>query len=137
MTLCDASPLVAIVDEGQGTSHEKSSAVLRRLAAPLKTTWLCLTEAFYFLGKIGGWPLQKSLWSMLHEGVIEIYDLTPADRERMYVLMEKYRDTPMDAADASLVAAAESLETNRIFTLDSDFHVYRIHGRTPFEVVPE
>jgi len=50
--------------------------------------------------------------------------------------MEKYRDTPMDLADASLVAAAETSGLNRVFTLDSDFRVYRLKDTTPFEVVP-
>ena len=54
----------------------------------------------------------------------------------MRVLMEKYRDTPMDPADASLVPPAEGLGLHRIFTLDSDFQVYRINGSTAFEVVP-
>ena len=54
----------------------------------------------------------------------------------MRVLMEKYSDTPMDLADASLVAIAESQGLHRIFTLDRDFGVYRINGTTAFEVVP-
>jgi predicted nucleic acid-binding protein len=32
--------------------------------------------------------------------------------------MEQYADHPMDLADASLVAAAESLGTTRMFTID-------------------
>ena len=55
---------------------------------------------------------------------------------RMSELMEKYSDHPMDFADASLAALAESLNTNRIFTLDNDFHIYRFHGKQPFEVAP-
>ena len=54
----------------------------------------------------------------------------------MKVLMERYQDTPMDLADASLVAAAERLGLSRIFTLDSDFYVYRIDDREAFEIVP-
>jgi len=50
--------------------------------------------------------------------------------------MEKYRDTPMDLADASLVAAAESPGLRRIFSLDSDFLVYKINGASAFEAVP-
>ena len=42
----------------------------------------------------------------------------------------------MDFADASLVAAAEALNTNKIFTLDSDFNIYRINDKTPFEIIP-
>lgn len=54
----------------------------------------------------------------------------------MRQLMEKYRDTPMDLADASLVVAAETLNLTGIFTLDSDFYVYRIKEIAAFEVVP-
>ena len=54
----------------------------------------------------------------------------------MQALMERYRDTPMDIADASLVAAAEALDEQRIFTLDSDFFVYRLNDTGSFEVVP-
>jgi len=42
----------------------------------------------------------------------------------------------MDLADATLVALAEDRELRRIFTLDADFHVYRLKGRRGFEVVP-
>ena len=39
-------------------------------------------------------------------------------------------------ADASLVAAAESRSLRRIFTLDSDFYVYRLYDKDAFEVLP-
>ena len=42
----------------------------------------------------------------------------------------------MDLADASLVAAAEHLRMSRIFTIDSDFYVYRINDKDAFEVIP-
>lgn len=53
--------------------------------------------------------------------------------------MERYADHPMDLADASLVAAAESVNTRRIFTTDRrDVAVYRIrrgHRHYPVEIV--
>lgn len=55
---------------------------------------------------------------------------------RMRALMEQYRDTPMDLADASLVAAAEARVEKRIFTIYSDFYIYQLNGREPFDVVP-
>jgi predicted nucleic acid-binding protein len=54
----------------------------------------------------------------------------------MRALMEKYADIPMDLADASIVAAAESLNLDTVFTLDSDFHVYRLYDKRPFNVIP-
>ena len=47
-----------------------------------------------------------------------------------------YSDTPMDLADALIVAAAEVLGTVRVVTIDSDFRVYRLGRNTPFEILP-
>jgi len=58
------------------------------------------------------------------------------EQQRIRSLMEKYRDVPMDLADASLVALAQTRGIRRIFTLDSDFYVYRLNGRDSFEVIP-
>ncbi len=40
----------------------------------------------------------------------------------------------MDLADASLVAA-EALGVTQIFTIDSDFRVYRLYRNVPFEII--
>lgn len=50
--------------------------------------------------------------------------------------MSKYRDTPMDLADASIVAAAERLGAKRVFTLDGDFRIYRTADDLTLECVP-
>lgn len=50
--------------------------------------------------------------------------------------MKKYQDLPMDLADASLVATAETLRNRQIFTLDKDFYVYRLYDKQAFEVIP-
>jgi predicted nucleic acid-binding protein len=63
-------------------------------------------------------------------------ELQPADIIRVRALMEKYRDAPMDIAVATLVAVAEARGLKRVFTLDSDFGVYRFRGRDAFELVP-
>ncbi|MCX6381292.1 MAG: hypothetical protein NT023_17760 [Armatimonadetes bacterium] len=54
----------------------------------------------------------------------------------MRSLMAQYQDTHTDLADASLVAAAETLRTRRIFTLDSHFFAYRLANGDAFEVTP-
>ena len=58
---------------------------------------------------------------------------------RAFELMEQYRNHPMDLADASLVVAAETLGTTKVFTLDrTDFRAYRIrrgHLHIKMEIV--
>ncbi len=50
--------------------------------------------------------------------------------------MKKYLDSPMDFADATLVALAERLNCKRIFTIDTrDFHVYRWKDQIAFDVI--
>jgi predicted nucleic acid-binding protein len=136
-TLADTGPLVALIDEGQGEVHLTCVAELASLSGPLLTTWPCFTEAMYFLGDLKGWSGQEALWGFIERGALRIHLPAVTETKRMRVLMEKYFDTPMDLADASLVAAAETQKLHRIFTLDSDFRVYRINGTTGFDVLPQ
>ena len=53
---------------------------------------------------------------------------------RIAQLMEKYRDAPMDLADACLVVMTEETKNCQVITLDhTDFSFYRRNGR---EVIP-
>jgi len=136
MTLTDASPLIALIN-ARDQAHARCQAVLPTLPAPLITTWPCFTEAMYLVNNFGGYPVQRALWSYVTDGVLIFHELSAGERQRMQSLMEQYRDTPMDLADASLVAAAETLSITRIFTLDiRDFHIYRLINGGAFDVVP-
>lgn len=135
MILADAGPIVAILDQGDA-AHRRCADILPRLQGPLLTTWPAFTEAMYLLDARLGWPAQEALWQMRSEGELKIADLDETIIVRASELMKKYRDQSMGLADASLVALAESLSERRIFTLDSDFRVYRLHGRRAFEIIP-
>lgn len=136
MTLCDAGPLFALIDPSQAGPHARCRAVLPGLGSPSLTTWPCFTEARYLAHRRGGWPMQALLWKYVQEGALRLHRPDPGEVDRASRLMERYRDVPMDLADASLVAAAEVLGASLIFTLDRDFHVDRIGGTRAFEVVP-
>lgn len=136
MTLCDASPLFALVDTKQVGANARCKAVLPALSRPLITTWSAFTEAMYLAYRQGGLPLQRLLWQYVLTGQLYFHIAADAEQKRMAELMEQYSDTPMDLADASLVAAAETLNISRIFTLDSDFYIYQRYGNQPFEVLP-
>jgi uncharacterized protein len=136
VNLPDSGPLVAIADKND-PDHARCVAATRTLPKlPLLTTWPCFTEAMYLLYRDGGFRSQDALWQLRRSGALSLYTLTDSDADRMETLMHRYRDTPMDLADASVVAAAESLKLTRVFTIDSHFQIYRIHGTRPFEIVP-
>ncbi|MBG1267800.1 type II toxin-antitoxin system VapC family toxin [Nostoc sp. WHI] len=135
MTLCDASALIALINQTDA-NHQRCIDILPQLLAPLLTTWSCFTEAMYLLGRYGGWSAQQELWGYVTDQILLLHQNNVEEQERMRSLMEQYRDIPMDLADASLVATAETLNQRRIFTLDRDFHIYRFRGNQSFEVVP-
>lgn len=126
---------MALIDAAE-PDHDRCAAALRRLGRPLVTTWPVLTEAMYLLGAKAGWRGQDALWEFVARGQLEVAELSASARDRTRSLMEKYRDTPMAFADATLVALAEERGLRRVFTLDDDFTVYRFAGRRRFDLVP-
>jgi len=61
----------------------------------------------------------------------------PEIRIDKYQLMKRYRDLPMDLADATLVALADVLGISKIFTLDhKDFSIYRLKQKKRFALIP-
>jgi uncharacterized protein len=106
VTLMDTGPLIALVNKND-PNHGRCLAVTKRLpAGPLVTTWPCFTEAMYLVFQADGYPAQAELWRWRTAGRLSLHDLTGNEIGRMAALMEKYKDRPMDLADASLVAAA-------------------------------
>lgn len=110
-------------------------AALHRVQAPLLTTWPVVTEAMHLLAD-GGWRAQRLLWELVLSREFELVELDGPARARTRALMEKYRDLPMDLADATLVAVAERRQVRQVLTLDRDFGVYRTATRSAFEVLP-
>jgi len=135
VTLTDAGPLIALIDASE-PDHERCSSVLAQIQLPLLTTWPAFTEAIYLLGRAGGWRGQELLWRLLLRNDLVVANASPESNRRAKQLMERYADRPVDLADATLVALAEERDITRIFTLDVDFHIYRIKGRKRFEVIP-
>ena len=135
MTLTDAGPLIALIDAGE-PDHERCRETLERLELPLLTTWPAFTEAIYLLGQAAGWPAQQALWTLVRRGALTFAEL---DRElalRSAELMDRYRDHPMDLADATLVALAEARDFRAIFSLDDHFRAYRLATRRYLHVLP-
>jgi uncharacterized protein len=136
VTITDAGPLIALIDADEA-DHHRCVEALGRLPLPLVTTWPAFTEAMYLLSRAGGAAGRRALWKLVLTGRLEVADLPRPTVERTAALMDKYADRPMDLADATLVALAEQRNERRIFTLDADFHIYRLHGRRRFEVIPK
>jgi uncharacterized protein len=122
MILVDTGPLVALFDR-RDAHHGRCTTVLKSLREPVKTTIPVLTEAFYMLG-----PESREsdrLREFIERRGLSIWFFDAGTLTRAFELMLLYADHPMDLADASLVVAAESLGTRKVFTVDRiDFETY-------------
>ena len=132
--LVDAGPLVAIVDRGD-THHARCVDALQGIREPLITVWPAVTEALFLVRE--SWPAQAALLEMLESGAVGLLPLDEDDVPRMTELMAKYRDLPLDRADAALVRVAERERLRHVFTLDQrDFRVYRPAGLGRLSLIP-
>lgn len=104
--------------------------------AHLSQPGLVLLKQCIFLDATEDGLHKMSCGGYISNKILMFHPIEEMGQERMRDLMEQYRDTPMDLADASLVTTAEALNQRRVFTLDSDFHIYRFSGTQTFEIVP-
>jgi predicted nucleic acid-binding protein len=92
-----------------------------------------LTEALYLLARFP--KAQDALFGLLQNGALEVAFRLEEHIAALDRLLRKYRDTPMSLADACVVRMAEIHEGHSVLTLDSDFTVYRKHGRVPITLM--
>lgn len=109
--------------------HNWAIAQAKRLPPPWITCDAALTESFFLL--------EPRHVQFLIE-ILKRRDLTVAfnlaeELDPVLDLMEKYADVPMSLADACIVRMTEILGDPLVLTTDSDFRIYRRHGR---RVVP-
>jgi hypothetical protein len=132
--LVDAGPLVALADRTDA-HHAACLRALEGLRGPLGTVWPALTEAVYLVQR---WPsAQMELLNLVETGALRILPFGRDDIPRLKALMTKYRDLPMDLADAALVRVAEREGIRTIFTIDRrDFSLYRPVGLGRFKIIP-
>ncbi len=126
--LVDAGFVIALLSR-RDRHHKWAVAQSPGLPPPWKTCDAVLSEAFHLLGSRG----RPALSALLRRGaVVPAFDLGD-ELERVLNLMQKYADVPMSLADACLVRMSETLADPVILTTDTDFRIYRRHGR---QVVP-
>jgi len=125
---------VALLDRSD-PYHVVCQETLSSLNDSLVTVWPVVTETMYLLRSYG--RAQDALWEMIETEAVEILALGKDDVARIKELMRKYRDLPMDLADAALVRVAERERLRRIFTLDRrDFQIYRPSRIGRFAILP-
>jgi uncharacterized protein len=124
--LADASALVALWSPADNY-HEWAKACFARFLSPILSCEAVITEAAWLLRQF---PMRRAaLLTTWQRGVMVTEFHAQAHRETIVNLMERYGNVPMSFADACLVRMSELIADSQVWTLDTDFGVYRRFGR--------
>jgi predicted nucleic acid-binding protein len=132
--LADTGALLAYLDR-RDAWHDRCRLAFKNLRLPLATSSAVLTELFHLVGDHPG-ELRQAI-AFVRSGALTLLTIGDADLPETLGLMDKYRDRPMDYADATLVHLAQREAISTVFTVDrADFETYRVGGRRKLRVVP-
>ena len=130
--LLDTGPLVASINR-RDRFHEWTLNALAQITPPLLTCGPVLAESCFLLQKFPG--ASAAILEMVHRGIIRVKFRLDEHLLPLSKLMAKYANVSMSLADACLVRMSEVDSQSTILTLDSDFRVYRRHGRQAIPVM--
>ena len=128
--LIDAGPIIALFDKDD-KHHKGIINFIKDAGYKFVTTTAVLAEVSYMLNFNVKVQISFFEWVM-REGVI-LHEIGQRDIARIIELTKKYKDIPMDFADATLILAAEQRGIKKIISLDSDFYIYRLPGKVMIE----
>ncbi len=128
--ILDTGPWVALHcrDDGHhGWAREQFSLI----PSPLLTCEAVVTETCFLLARAGFDPARAL--ALIERGVVRVAMSLADEVGAVRALFERYDNVPTSLADACLIRLTEQHASCRLLTLDSDFHIYRRHGR---KVIP-
>ncbi len=130
--IVDTGPLVALFDRAE-RHHPWVVDRFKEIEAPLLICEPVLAEAMYLLARYPN--AQDAVLDLIQKGALSVTFRLDEHLDALRRLLKKYRDTPMSLADACIVCMSEIHDRCAILTLDSDFLVYRKHGRVPLPLI--
>jgi uncharacterized protein len=128
----DTGPLVALLIR-QDPFHQWATQTVQSIVPPLLTCEAVLTEAMFLMRQIPGG--RAAVMEMVNDGYLTVAFHASEHVEPLLRLIQRYDNVPMSLADACLVRMAELHPRSEVFTLDSDFQVYRKHGRGVIDTI--
>jgi predicted nucleic acid-binding protein len=128
--LLDTGPLVALLDR-RDSHHGWAVKHWQSMPVPVLTCQAVIAEAAFILSR--GKCSHEPLLELIDRGVINPDFSIASEARAISELMSRYAEIPMSLADACLVRLSEVHERSLVFTLDSDFEIYR---RMRTKVIP-
>ena len=130
--LADTGPLVAYFDR-RDQHHKWVKSCFSRFTRPLLTCEAVVAEVLFLLSRGGISP--DALMQLITRGILQPSFSLKDEAVPVATLIARYRNVPMSLADACLVRMAEIHDHATVFTLDTDFTIYRKSGRRVIKVL--
>ena len=130
----DTGPWVALIDRSEEW-HIECVEWFKNFRGNILSSEAVLTEVLYLLNFSS--KAQSAAINFVLNRAILLVPSSFESMKRVKRLMEKYKDVPMDYADATLVSIAEDLSIPHVVSFDTkDFGIYRMSSKQPFIVLP-
>ncbi len=130
--IIDTGPIVAFIN-ARDKYHEWAKDQLSRITPPLLTCEAVISEACFLLGPIYGGS--ETVLELMKRGVLSSPFRIEDSLEQVKWLLKKYSGVPISLADACLVRMSEIYPGSTVFTLDSDFSIYRKNKRNVIPII--
>lgn len=130
--LLDTGPLVALLS-ARDNHHAWAKRALSSIEPPLLTCEAVMTESWHLLrGNARG---QAALLELLAARLVTLEFALQDEIGAIRRLAARYADRPASLADVCLVRMSELHDGAVVITTDSDFTVYRRHGRQAIPLI--
>ncbi len=128
----DTGPLVALLDDSD-QYHAWATEAFSRFTGIVRVCEAVLTEALFILRGLR--PAQEKILEWLERGELTCDFVLPAEIQEVRSMWNRYQNVLMSLADACIVRLSELNPKAVVCTADSDFTIYRKHGRQPIPLI--
>ena len=130
--LLDTGPWVALLCRND-TQHKWANQQFRVLTPPLLSCEAVVAETCFLLKRSGFNPALAL--QFIDRGVVQLPFSLQDQIVSVGSLFKRYENVPASLADAALIRMAEIYDSPLLLTTDSDFHIYRRHGRQTIPLI--
>lgn len=130
--LVDTGPLVGLIDR-HDSKHTWASAKMDTFTSPMVTCTSVINEALFLLNHSKNGV--NTLFSFIDEGIVEVRNPYPEKKDIIHKLILKYHDITPSIADLCLVVMTDEFSSCEVFTIDSDFLIYRNSDGNPLDLI--
>jgi uncharacterized protein len=113
--------------------HRWATAQVEEVDPPLYTCEAVVTEACFLLNGVPGGS--QALLDLVQKNLVKVEFSLQEEASSLKRLLMRYGNVPMDLADACMVRLSELHENSTVWTIDSDFRIYRKNGRSMIPIL--